>query len=188
MNQQAYMPPLIRQGHELEMPARPGWVRFTLLLGVLLIWLPWPEGGQAAVPDFLLMLLLYWVARAPAYVGMGSAVALGLLTDIDHGALLGVSVLTYSLAVYAVLRLRTRLAHFAWWGRAVHIAPILLLANALGLWVPYWLGVAGNPWYLLGGILAAALWPFMALGLDRTGHVPHTRLGASVPGPLGSRR
>lgn len=163
--------PLLLQGHALELPVRPGWVRLSLLLAILVTWLPWPEAMAWGLPDFLLMTLLYWTWRAPVQVGIGTAFLLGLLTDVDRGALLGGYALSYSLAAYAVLRMRVRLEGFDWLGRALHLAPILLLTPALALLIGEASGAYSDAWYLASGFTAAVLWPGLAWILDGTGRV-----------------
>ncbi len=174
--------PLLLQGHALELPVRPGWVRLALLLAVLVTWLPWPEAMAWWLPDFLLMTLLYWTWRAPMQAGIGIAFLLGLLTDVDRGALLGGYAFSYSLAAYAVLRMRVRLGGFDWIGRAVHLAPVLLVTPALALLIGEASGFHPDAWYLASGLTAAVLWPGLAWVLDGTGrvssHVETSRSGA----------
>ncbi len=163
--------PLILQGHALELPVRPGWVRFSLLLALLVTWLPWPEGVAWLIPDFLLMTLLYWTWRAPVQASIGTAFLLGLLTDVDRGALLGGYAVSYSLATYAVLRMRVRLGGFDWLGRAAHLAPVLLIAPVLALLLGEASGFFADAWYLASGLTAVVLWPGLAWILDGTGRV-----------------
>lgn len=176
--------PLLLQGHALELPVQPGWVRLSLLLVMLVTWLPWPEAMAWWLPDFLLMTLLYWTWRAPVQAGIGTAFLLGLLTDIDRGALLGGYALSYSLAAYAVLRMRVRLEGFDWTGRAAHLAPVLLVSQVLVLLVGEAAGFHPDAWYLASGLTAAVLWPGLAWILDGTGrvsaHAITSRSGASL--------
>jgi rod shape-determining protein MreD len=163
--------PLILQGYALELPTRPGWVRLTLLLAVLLTWLPWPASMVWWVPDFLLMTLLYWAWRAPLYAGIGTAFALGLLVDVERGAWLGGYALTYSAAAYAVLRMRVRLGGFAWGARAAHLALVLVAATLLTLALGTLFGGVVDAWFMASGITAAVTWPGLAWLLDGTGRV-----------------
>ncbi|MBM4189908.1 MAG: rod shape-determining protein MreD [Betaproteobacteria bacterium] len=177
--------PLLLQGHALELPVRPGWVRLSLLLAVLVTWLPWPEAMAWWLPDFLLLTLLYWTWRAPLQAGIGTAFLLGLLTDVEHGALLGGYALSYSLAAYAVLRMRVRLGGFDWRGRAAHLAPVFLGTPALALLIGELSDLHPDPWFLASGLTAAALWPGLAWILDGTGrvssHAAALRSGAPLP-------
>ena len=181
---QPFSKPLLLQGHALDLPVRPGWVRLSLLLAVLVTWLPWPEAMAWWVPDFLLMTLLYWAWRAPLYAGIGTAFVLGLLTDVDRGALLGGYALSYSLAAYAVLRMRVRLGGFEWAGRTAHLAPVLLVTTALALLVGELSGSHPDIGYLLSGLTAAVLWPGLAWILDGTGQVTTQGLSSRSGAPL----
>lgn len=176
--------PLILQGHALELPVRSGWVHLSLLLAVLVTWLPWPEAMAWYLPDFLLMTLLYWTWRAPVQAGIGMAFLLGLLTDVDRGALLGGYAITYSLAAYVVLRMRVRLGRFDWIGRAVHLAPVLLLAPTLALLIGEASGFHSEAWYLVSGLTAMVLWPGLAWMLDGTGRLSSHAASSHLGTPL----
>lgn len=163
--------PLILQGYALDVPVRPAWVRLSLVLALLLTWLPWSALMVGWVPDFLLLTLLYWTWRAPGYAGIGTAFALGLLMDVERGVCLGGYALIYSMAAYTVLLMRVRMGGFTWWGRAAHMAPVLLAATLLSLllgWLFVGTVAVGS---MVSGVMAAVAWPGLAWLLDGTGRV-----------------
>ena len=69
--------PLLLQGTAIVAP--PAWqlVLTTLVLAFLLTLLPWPDTSRWLVPDFLLMVLIYWHIHLPRPVGIGMAFAWG---------------------------------------------------------------------------------------------------------------
>lgn len=149
--------------------APPSWrlLLLTLTLAFLLTLLPWPSAGRWLVPDFTLMVLLYWHIHAPRPVGMGLAFLLGLLSDAAGGVLIGQHALTYVLAAFVILNLRRRLEAFPPFGRALQVAPVFIGQAALTLLLGLLFDRQVSDWrYLAAGLTAALLWFPMALLLD----------------------
>lgn len=55
-------------------------------------------------PDWVLLILIYWVLAVPERVGVFNAWVIGLFVDVLTGRLLGQHALAYALIVYASLR------------------------------------------------------------------------------------
>ena len=58
---------------------------------------------HALAPDFIGMLILYWVINQPRRVNIGTAFLLGLVADISTAGLFGQHALTYSITAYLAL-------------------------------------------------------------------------------------
>lgn len=136
-----------------------GWfVALTLFLGWLLNLLPW--GRWPGVPDFFAICLMFWCLHEPRRVGMLAGFVGGLLLDVHNAALLGEHALAYTLMVYWVTVLRSRLVRFAPWEQIFHILPIMVLANGATVCVHYLLGTsAPGWWWVADSLVAALLWP-----------------------------
>lgn len=173
--------PLLPQGTAIVAP--PSWriLLTTLVLAFLVSLLPWSDASRWLVPDFLLMILIYWHIQAPRPIGIGVAFALGLLADAAGGVLIGQHALTYTLAAFLVLSLRRRLEAFPPLGQALQVAPILLGQAVLMLLLGLLFDRQVSDWrYLASGIGAALLWYPMAVVLDALiGRLPPTQ-GASL--------
>lgn len=160
--------PLVPQGPQIIAPASHRLVYGSLALAYLLALLPWPQGILWLVPDFTLVVLLYWIVHAPHLAALGQAMTLGLLTDASLGSLIGQHALTYTVSAFVVLSLRRRLENFEVSGRALHLAPIFLGQQAAFLVLGMVFGLADiDPLYLLAGASAALLWIPVARWLDR---------------------
>lgn len=160
--------PLVPQGPQLIVPASRRLVYGSLALAYLATLLPWPQGLLWLLPDFTLVLLLYWVIHAPHLAGLGFAMLLGLLTDATLGGLMGQHALTYTVTVFMVIHLRRRLENFEVSGRALHLAPIFLGQQALVLLLGLAFGLADADWrYLVAGLSAVLCWIPVAHLLDR---------------------
>jgi rod shape-determining protein MreD len=159
--------PLVPQGPELLDPASTRLVVGTLVLAYLATLLPWPDSIRWLVPDFTLVLLLYWCIHAPHRASLGLAMALGLLTDATLGGLMGQHALSYTLAAYAAIGLRRRLENFHVSGRALHLVPIFLGQQTLTLLLGLVFHLPDVDWrFLAAGISASLVWMPVARGLD----------------------
>lgn len=160
--------PLVPQGPALQVPVSGRMVAGTLALAYLGTLLPWPDGYSWLVPDFTLVVLLYWCIHAPYRASLGLAMMLGLLTDATLGGLIGQQALTYTLAAFAALSLRRRLENFQVSGRALHLAPIFFGQQALTLLLGLVFHQPDVDWrYLAAGLSAALVWIPIAHILDR---------------------
>jgi len=162
------IPPLLPQGAELTHPPTRAKVYISLLLAFSLTLLPWMEQIRWLVPDFTLMLLLYWNIRAPRLAGIGMAFSLGLLTDVARGVLFGLNALAYCAATFIVLLVQRRLEGFDTPRQTLQLSPILLGKEALVLTLGLMMGRADADWrWLAAGLTAALLWPALAWLVDR---------------------
>lgn len=165
--------PLLPQGPELAAPASRIKVNTSLVVALGFTLLPWADGVRWLVPDFTLMVLLYWCIHAPRQAGLGSAFVLGLVTDVAHGVLLGLNALAYCAAAFVVLLLHRRLEGFAAPAQALQLGPFLFAKEALVLTVGLSVGRAEADWrYLAAGLLAALLWLPVSMLLDRVSGRP----------------
>lgn len=161
-------PPLLPQGAELAHPPTRAKIYLSLLLAFVLTLLPWMEQIRWLVPDFTLMVLLYWNIRAPRIAALGVAFSLGLLTDVARGVLFGLNALAYCIATFIVLLLQRRLEGFDTPRQTLQISPILIGKEMLVLALGLMMGRGDADWrWLAAGVVAALLWAPLAWLLDR---------------------
>lgn len=160
--------PLIPQGEALVHPPTRPMVLGSIAAAFLLTLLPWPEEALWLVPDFGLLVLLYWNIHAPRLAALGVAFGLGLAMDAAHGLLFGLHALSYCTATFLVLMLRRRLEFFTLKGQALHLAPLFPMQEALVLLLGVAYGHNQADWrYLAASLVTAALWLPASLLLDR---------------------
>lgn len=141
-----------------------GLIAFGLVLNLM----PWPDNLRWLVPDFALMMLLYWSIRMPRLAGLGLAFALGLVVDVERSLHLGLNALAFTGAAFVVLTLRRRLEKFDALRQTLQLAPVFVGKEALVLTLGLWFGHGESDWrWLAGGILAALVWVPLAWSLDR---------------------
>lgn len=140
------------------LPVRARTILGSLALALVADFLPWKN--VALVPDFVALVLVFWCVQQPRLVGLGAGWLLGLLIDVGNGVLLGQHALAYAMLAFASITLSRRILWFPLWGQALHVAALLLFAQAIAALVRLAAGAEFPGWTLAVGPLAgAALWP-----------------------------
>jgi rod shape-determining protein MreD len=152
---------IMRPGSDqLLLPVNPLFITLTLLLALAINLLP--LGRQPAQPDLVALVLVFWNVHQPRRVGVGVALAFGLLIDVHEGALLGQHALAYTLLSYGAISVHRRLLWFGLAEQAVQILPLFLAAQGVSLIVRMLAGGMFPGWQLLfAPLLEAMLWPLV---------------------------
>ena len=149
--------------HEPMRPSAPAkLVLGSLFAALLLNLLPWSGWALLARPDFLLVMLLYWVMYESRNMGQGWGFALGLVMDVADSVLLGQHAFAYVAAVFLIQLLRLRLIQLSLLEQALHVLAILVVAQALNVLLNLSMG-RDFPAFsiLLSPFFGAILWPFV---------------------------
>lgn len=140
------------------LPVRVSTIALSFAAALVANFLPWKD--VALVPDFVALVLTFWCVRQPRMVGLGAGWFLGLLTDAGNGVLLGQHALAYSLLAFGAITLSRRILWFPVLQQSLHIAALLVAAEAVSLLVRLAAGAEFPGWSLLvGPLLGTALWP-----------------------------
>jgi len=149
---------------EILLPVKPAFIIVTLAAAALVNMMPWSGWALWLRPDFVALVVLYWVIAQPRRVGFTAAFSLGLLMDVAEGALLGQHSLSYSILAFAGIALNRRVRMFSLTSQVVHVIPLLLVNDLIVLGVRL---LAGSDFpgyrYFLGSFIAGALWPLVSV-------------------------
>ncbi|MCL2644218.1 MAG: rod shape-determining protein MreD [Betaproteobacteria bacterium] len=138
-------------------PAKPWFVYASLFLGLVLNYVPF--GHHPGIPDWAALVLVFWCIREPLYIGMGMGFLLGILVDIGKSAALGEHALAYVVLAFIANGLARRIMWFPSLLQALHVLPMLLVAQALMVGVRMFAGENFPEWdHFLSSIVGAALW------------------------------
>ncbi len=157
---------IMRQGHQLLLPANPLFIWGSLLAALMLnmvqnmgLW-----GRAAWMPDLLALVLVFWSIHQPQRIGIGAAFVLGLLVDVHQGAMLGQHALSYTVLSFLAISIHRRLLWFAVPSQAFQVLPLFVVAHAIALSVRLLAG-AGFPgwWLLLAPLIESLLWPVVSV-------------------------
>jgi len=144
--------------HYILLPVSPLFIAFSLVCAFMLNLLPW--GRWIGAPDFVALVLVFWGIHQPRKVGIGIAFGMGLLMDVHDASLLGENALAYTLLSYLAIMIHRRVLWFPVLTQAMHVFPLLLLAQTIQLVVHF--AVSGRfPGLLqfIESVVAVALWP-----------------------------
>ena len=112
------------QSSRILLPASPVFVFVTTLFFFFINCLP-PQ-TWLWMPDFLVLVLIFWSIREQRYIGMGVSFFFGLLMDVADASLLGQHAFAYVSASYTAFYFSRRILWFTPRLQALHIFPILL--------------------------------------------------------------
>ncbi|KGE03214.1 rod shape-determining protein MreD [Pseudohaliea rubra] len=123
-------------------------------------WLAWLR------PEWLLLVLTYWVIALPHRVGLVTAALAGLLMDVLEGAVLGQNVLALSLAALLARLLYQRMRVFSLAQQALTVFLIVGLHQLVCQWIQNLEGAGARSFlFLLPAVTSALLWPVVRLVL-----------------------
>lgn len=151
-------------------PSSAVFVWVTLLLIWLFSLLPWRLWQPT--PDLLLLVIAFWCLNEPRRVTMLTAFVFGLLMDVHDAGLLGEHALTYTLVAYGAISLTRRLQHFNAVVQALHMLPVVVIAEGVVSLLHAWLAGEWGGWgWLWSALFTVALWPLADILL----HLPQRR-------------
>ena len=145
-----------------------GSIYLTLLCGLLLSIVPLPAAIDPFRPDWLTLVVLYWVIALPHRVSVGTAVVAGFLLDLLLGSTLGVRALAFSIMVYVAAMQYQQLRTFSVWQQAIVVGIISLLGQLTIFWAEHLFAVVTFDQRLLWGSVSTMLfWPWVFLWLRK---------------------
>lgn len=134
-----------------------GMITISLTLALAFNLLPWDVNYLWLRPDFLLLVLLYWVIYQPARISMGAAWGLGLIVDLTDGSILGQHALAYTLTVFTLMLWQRRMFNFPPWQQAIHIIGLLLIEQAASVIIATFVGDSFHALHYFAAVLIGAI-------------------------------
>jgi rod shape-determining protein MreD len=123
---------------------------------------------EMARPDWVGMLIVFWVLVIPERFGVFVSFGIGLLFDTLVGTSLGLYGFVYSVLAYTVLLLHARLKMYPLGQQAMVIFLILGITHILAQWLKTWLmSVISGEVHIWPALTSALIWPWV-YGLTRT--------------------
>ena len=153
---------IMRSGQQLLLPADPFFIWGSLFAALLLNMLP--LGRIAWMPDFLILVLVFWNVHQPQRVGIGVAFMFGLAMDVQQAALLGQHAFSYTALSFFAAMIQRRLLWFEVPLQALQVLPLFVAAHGMELILRLLGGGIFPGWILLAAPLAEALlWPVVSV-------------------------
>ena len=134
----------------------------SLLIAFLLTALPLPHWANDWRPAWVAMVLIYWCMALPERIGIGIAWCLGLLLDVQQGALLGQNALGLALIAYFVIQIHKRFRLFLLVQQSCLVGFIIIFYLLISSWVTGIMGIPPKTWtYWMPAISSMVLWPWL---------------------------
>ena len=137
-----------------------GIIAATLVIAMWLSVMPLPEWARWARPEWVALVMIYWVIALPQRVGIGVAFCTGLLLDLVEGSPLGENAFALAVIAYLGLVLYQRMRMYAPWQQAGIVFVLIGLNQLLCHWVQTLVThVKPTMMFLLPALVSALLWP-----------------------------
>ena len=135
----------------------------SFIVAALLAIIPLPEWAIYYRPEWVALVLVFWIINQPERVGIGVAWVMGVMVDVLTGTLFGLHALGLALVAFLSLRLRLRLRVFSLSRQASVLLVIIGLQLLLGQWlrVLFDLPRGGDLMFLAPAVTSALFWPLV---------------------------
>lgn len=134
----------------------------SLLIALILTVIPLPESVQPFRPDWLFLVLAYWVVALPHRIGLLWAFIWGLIFDALLGSVLGLHSFGLCVLVFILKLNFQRIRIYPIWKQALTMGGLSLIYLALVLWLSR---ITGSPestlLYWLSAVVNILLWPWL---------------------------
>ena len=127
---------------------------------------PLPLALLEVRPEWVALVLVYWVIAVPEQVGVVTAFSVGVLLDGFLGTYLGQHAFSLSVVAYICMNTYQRVRMFAVWQQAFFVFVLIGLHQLLIHWVGNLTGhVTNNMRFLLPALTSALIWPWLMVVL-----------------------
>ena len=134
-------------------------VLFSFLVATILAVLPVPAWVNLLWPNWVVLVLIYWVMVMPYRLSVGYAWLIGLFLDVLFGSALGEHALAMIFVAYFMAKFHTRIRLFGFPQQIGIVFVLLLMYRTILLWIE---GLAGNGFnillYWLPSLTGAIFW------------------------------
>lgn len=127
----------------------------SFALALLLQLMPWSGWFK---PEFVLLVLLYWVLKAPHWCGLMTAWLLGVTMDIASGMLLGLNALAFTLTAFLAMFYQRRLILFTPLQQSGYIFLLILFNHVLASGLQLLMGYHYQPEFFLSTVISLLVW------------------------------
>ena len=133
----------------------------TLLFALMLEALPLPGSFIWFRPEWVLLVILYWVIALPFRIGVGVAWVLGIMVDLLQGGIIGHHSFTYVLITFTCAISHQRLRMYQTWQQGVFVGILVGVSQAFDFLIDFYHGNAElTLMVFIPAIVTGALWPW----------------------------
>lgn len=137
-------------------------ILLSFVVAFMLTAVPLPDWAAAWRPVWVAMVLIYWCMALPDRIGIGTAWFIGLLLDVQQGALLGQNALGMSIIAFITLAAYRRVRVFSLVKQALVVCSILFAYLFIMLWIQTMIGYPPKHWsFWMPVVTSMVLWPWL---------------------------
>lgn len=133
---------------------------FTFLAAWVLMILPIPNEWQKYTPEWLMLVVIYWIFTRSQFVGITIAWCAGLVMDLLYGGVLGQYALSMMTVAFFARFLRYRIRFMPTWERWLMMFILFAVGECI-LFLVQW--TIGHPhriiYYLIPVLSSLIVWP-----------------------------
>lgn len=150
-------------------------IYLSLLAAFICMLFPWSGLALTLRPDFMLLVILFWLLRAPNQCSVGTAWFMGLWVDLASGGIFGQYALAYTITTFFAVIYQRRLVLFSSSQQLVYVFSLLFLSQLILLILKTFAGKEFMGWsYFLPSITGVLVWQLaVTFGLN-TGRHSHS--------------
>lgn len=138
----------------------------SLILALALSILPLPYWATWFRPEWVVLVLVYWVMAVPHKVSVGFAWLVGLLVDALTGSLLGQHALALTLVAYLTVKIHRQVRMFPLLQQALAVMLLVVIYELTLILLKGMLDEVVVPWwYFLSVLTSMLIWPWLYIML-----------------------
>lgn len=147
-------------------------IYLSLFLAFIFLLFPWSGIALTLRPDFMLLVIIFWLLRAPNQCSVGTAWFVGLLVDLATGGIFGQYALAYTITAFIAVIYQRRLVLFNSTQQLVYVFALLLTSQLVLLILKTFAGKEYLGWaYFLPSLTGVLIWQIaVLLGLNTGKH------------------
>lgn len=148
-------------------------IYLSIILAFICLLLPWSGFALTIRPDFMLLVIIFWLIRAPNLCNVGTAWFVGLFADLATGGIFGQYALAYTITAFFAISYQRRLVLYNGTQQLVYVFLLLFISQIILLILKTFSGAEFMGWiYFAPSFIGVFLW-FIAvtLGLNTGGRV-----------------
>lgn len=149
-------------------------ILISVLIALFMITLPLSKAWQWGQPQWLLLVVIYWVTALPHRFGVLSAWMLGLIFDVTTSGLIGLHAMAMAIIAHLAYVLHQRIRSFPLWQNCLVIFLFVGLYQTIARLIPTLLGylTPEGLFYYFSALTSALVWPLIFGLLSRTAKKP----------------
>ena len=149
------------------MSLRVWFIWLTLIVALALDILPLPVGVIWLRPNWMVLVLIYWIVVMPYRVSVGYAFVFGLKMDLLQGSILGEHAVAMIIVAYIAAKMQKQMQIFSLQQQMLAIFLLLLVYKIVIFAIQGFIGqLPGSFLYWLSVLVDVILWPWLYLLLQ----------------------